>query len=154
MTYSTINDAANTSSTLAAATGTGIKVWYAKREPADWNSEGFKYPPRVDLGMGLDFLQEHRPELIPTVETLSQNHVLLGTVKGDEDFSNDWAEEYKEDVFHAIFAALQGLNWSPRGEANELIKGLWASHTSMSVGDVLQAGEDLYMVDNVGFRKL
>jgi hypothetical protein len=34
-----------------------------------------------------------------------------------------------------IFQAMQGENWSPNGEARELIEARGADHTSMSVGD-------------------
>jgi len=152
MTYTTLNDAVTTSATLAPAPEAGIKVWYQKREPADWPSD--KHPPGTDLRMGMDFLREHKPEMIPTTETLSTNHVLLGTVEGSKEFSNDSSEDYRNMVFETIYTALQGHNWSPVGEARELVLAVNASHTSMSVGDVLQVGDDLYMADSVGFTKL
>jgi len=35
------------------------------------------------------------------------------------------------------FRQMQGLNWSPHGEARSIIRKAGVSHTSMSVGDVL-----------------
>ena len=42
------------------------------------------------------------------------------------------------------FWRMQGENWSPNGEARELLQSLGLSHTSMSVGDVLQDEEGIY----------
>jgi hypothetical protein len=49
---------------------------------------------------------------------------------------------------------MQGENWSPNGEANELIQARGLCHTSMSMGDVIQAGDEYYQVACVGFRKI
>lgn len=51
-------------------------------------------------------------------------HVLVGCVE----WRRDW---------QSLFGAMQGHNWSPRGEARRLIKTLGLDHTSMSVGDVI-----------------
>ena len=42
------------------------------------------------------------------------------------------------------FWRMQGENWSPHGEARLLLQSLDLSHTSMSVGDVIQDGEGVY----------
>lgn len=42
------------------------------------------------------------------------------------------------------FRRMQGENWSPNGEGRGLIQALGLSHTSMSVGDVLQDQEGAY----------
>jgi len=39
-----------------------------------------------------------------------------------------------EDVFHRM----QGENWSPNGEARNLLSSLGIQHTSMSVGDFIE----------------
>ena len=36
-----------------------------------------------------------------------------------------------------VYMKMQGENWSPNGEARELIRGQGLKHTSMSVGDIL-----------------
>ena len=59
-----------------------------------------------------------------TVSALAQSHVRLGEVEG-EDLDEAWRQ-------------MQGENWSPHGEARGLLRSLGLSHTSMSVGDVLQ----------------
>lgn len=54
----------------------------------------------------------------------SGTHVLVGCVA----WRRDW---------QSLYGAMQGHNWSPRGEARRLIQRLGLDHTSMSVGDVL-----------------
>ena len=41
---------------------------------------------------------------------------------------------------------MQGENWSPRGEARPLIARLGLGHTSLSLGDVVQAPDGRYYV--------
>jgi len=72
--------------------------------------------------------------LVPTT------HILLGEIAGTD--------------LEEIFQMLQGENWSPEGEARELIKNKELNHTSMLVGDVIQIGEVFYLVDEVGFKEL
>lgn len=47
-----------------------------------------------------------------------------------------------------VFQVMQGEVWSPRGEARPLIRRLHLSHTSLSVGDVVQAENSRYWVCN------
>jgi hypothetical protein len=49
---------------------------------------------------------------------------------------------------------MQGMFWSPEGQARDLIKGKKLVHTSMSVGDVIKIGSKVWMVDTVGFYPL
>ena len=49
---------------------------------------------------------------------------------------------------------MQGENWSPNGEARNLIGSLGLSHTSMSVGDIIEIDGNLFFVDRHGFKKL
>lgn len=71
---------------------------------------------------------------------LDQTHALLGSIRGGE----------LEDVW----IALQGENWSERGEARGLIQGLGLHHTSMSVGDVLvDPNVGTAVVDHFGFLR-
>lgn len=72
--------------------------------------------------------------------TLPQTHILLGKV----------AETDPE----SLYMALQGEVWSPRGEARSLIMSKGLAHTSMSMGDVLVIGGQLYMVDSFGFKRV
>lgn len=45
--------------------------------------------------------------------------------------------EVEADNLGEAYTRMQGLNWSPRGEARPVIRRAGVSHTSMSVGDVL-----------------
>ncbi|MCL4296274.1 MAG: hypothetical protein KJ077_11120 [Anaerolineae bacterium] len=66
-----------------------------------------------------------------------------------------FVREVRADSLDAAYHALQGENWSPNGEARELIAGLGLTHTSISVGDVLAAVDGLYEVgQGFDFRKL
>ncbi len=61
-------------------------------------------------------------------------------------------------ILHApietVFYAMQGENWSPNGEARNLISNLGLSHTSMSVGDVVYVpSSNLYsMCQDIGWK--
>jgi hypothetical protein len=56
-----------------------------------------------------------------------------------------------DDVFHKM----QGLNWSPNGEARPLIQALETHHTSMSVGDVVVSPAGFaWMCAPVGWEKV
>jgi|AntDeeMinimDraft_6_1070357.scaffolds.fasta_scaffold01303_4 hypothetical protein len=104
-------------------------IWYVKR----------KYVR--DFNMGAGWVREHNPELVPTNEAdLSRTHVMLGHV-GERNLDE-------------IFEMMQGFKWSPNGEANDLIRSKGLTHTSMSVGDIIQRGSKLFMVDSTGFSAL
>jgi len=50
---------------------------------------------------------------------------------------------------------MQGMNWSPYGEARELIRSKGLKHTSMSVGDVIKDPTGAYWrVEDLGFKQL
>jgi hypothetical protein len=88
-----------------------------------------------DFMMGMKWLSERGVEV--TKATLQDTHVKIGTI----------AETDPEKVY----GMMQGENWSPEGEARELISKSGSGHTSMSVGDVLVIGGKLQMVDRFGF---
>lgn len=52
--------------------------------------------------------------------------------------THDFIGKIGETDKNKIFISLQGENWSPNGEANELIENGGANHTSMSVGDIIR----------------
>jgi len=79
--------------------------------------------------------REHIPR---TLGEILSNYVKVADV---------WATSLEE-----VYAKMQGFNWSPRGEANEYIKRLGLSHTSMSVGDLVRDSRgNWYVCANVGF---
>ena len=52
--------------------------------------------------------------------------------------------EIEADSLDDAWRQMQGENWSPNGEARPLLKRLGLSHTSMSVGDVVQDEDGIY----------
>ena len=52
--------------------------------------------------------------------------------------SHAWLFEIEAGGLDDAFRRMQGENWSPNGEARELLRALGLTHTSMSVGDVLR----------------
>lgn len=83
-----------------------------------------------------DWDDDNRPDL----KNLKETHVLLGKIK--------------ERNLNKIYAAMQGEEWSPGGEARQLIRKLGLDHTSISVGDIIKVGGKYYFVAEIGFRGL
>lgn len=102
------------------------EVWY-------WNDEAGR-----DMMMGANWLQKKGQ--MPTPETLEQTHVKIGTLR-----------ETNPDK---VFGMMQGENWSPQGEARDLISKSNTGHTSMSVGDIMKVGSTYLMVDRFGFHDI
>jgi hypothetical protein len=60
-----------------------------------------------------------------------------------EEITQEYFDKYYRAVaditaegLEEVYTEMQADNWSPHGEARELIKSLGLSHTSMSMGDV------------------
>ncbi len=100
-------------------------VWYVK-------DEFFR-----QYCMGYDFLKDKYPELLPNPSSIEKTHVKVKTLN-----------ETDPDI---IYTEMRAENWSPNGEARELIGSLGISHISMSVGDIIQIGNKFLFVDNIGF---
>jgi hypothetical protein len=100
------------------------KIWYAKETR--------------NLGMGYDWCQ--KKNCLPDPKNLKKTHVLLGSIKGTD--------------LDRIFYVMQGEIWSAKGEAYSLIKDSGLSHTSMSVGDVIEIGDKVHIIDRDGFEEL
>lgn len=78
--------------------------------------------------------------------TIQSTHVEVGRVHCPAKTGKARAAWLK-----ALFSAMQGSNWSPDGEARSLLIKRRLTHASMSIGDCLQVGSDLYMVTLTGF---
>jgi hypothetical protein len=72
----------------------------------------------------------------PNPQDLEQTHIHLGNVA--------------DTNLKRIFAMMQGDEWSPNGEARELIRGKHLDHTSMIPGDVIVTPDRAVMVDRNG----
>lgn len=61
-----------------------------------------------------------------------------------------------EVYFENIFMLMQAENWSPNGEARDLIRSLGLSHTLMLVGDIIEVVEtnSFYITRPMGFEKI
>lgn len=95
----------------------------------------------VRRGYSREYGFGHFDELgYPQLSELEKTHVKIGSIK--------------ETDLEKIFMLMQGENWSPNGEAYDLITSLGASHTSMSVGDIIKIGNQAWAVDNFGFAEL
>lgn len=102
------------------------EIWYTKKEFAR------------DAMMGKDWLEEKGR--LPSKKTLKKTHILLGKIKASN--------------LEPIFMLMQGENWSPKGEAFDMIKKSGTAHTSMSIGDVVVIKGKAHMVDTFGFVEL
>jgi hypothetical protein len=65
-----------------------------------------------------------------TLTGMQASHVYLCTVEAN--------------CLDDAYCRMQGENWSPHGEARDLLRSLGLSHTSLSVGDVIQDEEGVY----------
>lgn len=122
--YKTLNDAASKYQKLTDLEKGSTKIWYAKETR--------------DLGMGYNWCQ--KKNCLPDPNNLKKTHSLLGSVKGTN--------------LDRIFYLMQSEIWSPQGEAYDLIGNSGLSHTSMSVGDVIETNGKVYLADIHGFKEL
>lgn len=127
MKYKSLNAAAKHVKQPGLARGK-TKIWY-------WKPEYSR-----DYLMGYQWLKDEGIP-VPTAKTITQTHIKLGAIR----------ETDPGNVYHL----LQGEVWSPQGEATDMLQELGLSHTSMSIGDVIQRPDGtLLMVDTVGFQQL
>lgn len=114
-----------------------VEIWYAR--PA----------AQRDLIMGSQFWSDF-PQSVDdklTVDELKESHVLLGTI--DIDSSMETRRRLEK-----AYQAMRAENWSPRGEAREMIKSKGLQHTTMSVGDIVRLEDSVHIVDTIGFVEL
>jgi len=74
-----------------------------------------------------------------------------------EEFEEAYVEvkAVKSLSLEQVWWHMQGMNWSPYGEARELIRSKGLKHTSMSVGDVIKDPTGTYWrVEDLGFKQL
>ena len=96
----------------------------------------------------------------PVQPNFSVPEVNYDSDKGGEIFE-DWLDEHYRFLTSSwawdianLYVWMQGENWSPNGEARDLIRYLGLKHTSMSVGDIIQDSEtgQYFIVDFAGFK--
>jgi len=124
--YKSLNDAAIYFPELKKGR---TEIWYKKGE----------YQIMADWGLGYKWLLKN--DLLPrSTKDIQNTHIPLGSVQGTN--------------LERIFYIMQGENWSPNGEARNLIRKKGLKHTSMSVGDIVKVGNSWNLVDGVGFKKI
>lgn len=80
----------------------------------------------------------------PRREDLEKTHVHL--------IDREVSAIGRMDRLNAVFREMQAENWSPNGEQRDLIRSKGLSHTSMSVGDVIEDETGAFwVVANIGF---
>jgi len=107
----------------------------------------------------LDFLQQLWPTfltgsgmqiweraLIERGCTIQSTHTEVGQVHAPPKGKS------RTDWLKALFAAMQASKWTPDGEARSLLVKRRLSHASMSIGDAIQIGGELWMVGLEGFK--
>lgn len=72
---------------------------------------------------------------------LSEHYTMLGSLN-------------TKATLEEVYCVMQGENWSPMGEARDLIRSKGLSHTSLSIGDVVRIGQRYYECAAVGFKLL
>jgi hypothetical protein len=126
--YRSLNDAAERREILGLKRGE-TEVWYI-RPDTKWR----------DTLMSAGYVRDGgEPKLKGwNITALPETHILLGKVASED--------------LEAIWQALQAENWSPQGEARNLILGKGLHHTSMMMGDVivLPSGQ-AHMPTSIGF---
>lgn len=96
---------------------------------------------RVSDPEGRDFAVYYaiNPKFVPdpslTVSRLAQTHCRVMSIRIRD--GNDGNMFMDKILLQRVFERMQCENWSPNGEAKEVIRALNLHHTSMSAGDVI-----------------
>ena len=107
-----------------------------------------------DLNMGLDFLLEHKENIVNqlSIGDLKDTHTLLAVYPAssiDRPTMSGSTIDLEE-----IFTYFQGEVWSRNGEAKPLIRVFGLKHTSMSVGDLVVYDNEIFFCDNDGWENI
>lgn len=131
---------------IIAMEKSGIKMYESLNDAAVLHPELQHGKTKIwyfGVGQGRDFMMGGRflksIGKFPTRETLEKTHKLLGEIATDD--------------LNTIYHVMQAQYWSPRAEARRLIGQKGLEHTSMCVGDVIEANGKLYLIDNFGFTE-
>lgn len=145
--YSDDGEAASTALVAKAqgVTASVARVFYTKPARA---SEEAHFSAVRNYQMGSEFCEKQKQPL-PTWENLTETHTYVMPLHmvDYEGCSLESAQEF-------VFRFMQGENWSPNGEARELLESVGLAHTSMSTGDVVKLKGRLFMVDIMGWKEL
>ena len=84
---------------------------------------------------------------LPEVARLGETHTFIRSIELP-------VSDRPNGELETIYSTMQAEVWSPNGEAYDLIARSGASHTSMSVGDVIEVGGKHFAVASTGFTEL
>lgn len=141
--YTVLNDASNRQGTELPVLRAGNKratIWYFTLEFLQqlWplflapDSSGMKLWERALLDRGC---------------TIQSTHIEVGQVHCPPGKGGKQRLQWLK----SLFTALQASKWTPDGEARSLLIKRRLSHASMSIGDAVQIGGELYVAGLVGF---
>ena len=121
-----------------------VKVYYTKHGRT---ADAPNFYSGRNLMMGWDFVQKNCSLMAEDIMNgnIASTHQLIAVIPM-EIVNNSMV-----DSLEKVYNYMQGHNWSPNGEARELVRALGLSHTSMSMGDIIQVGEMYWIVDTFGF---
>jgi hypothetical protein len=119
------------------AKGKNTKIWYTKDDALLPNGEKVGR----EFRMGHEWLEE-KGIAMPTTKTISKTHSLVGTI-----------DTRGKSQFESVYTVLN--MWGNKHDIRPLIRSLdKVHHTSMSVGDIIEYQNKLFMVDNFGFKEI
>lgn len=141
--YLSLNDAAAARSDLSVlrAGNRRATLWYFKPEFQQQLWPSFLNPDGSGPSCWQQVLLERSANIMSTHVEVGQVHAPKA--KGGQKGRTPWLK--------AVFAAMQASKWTPDGEAKTLLAKRRISHASMSIGDVVQIGAQLYVAGLDGF---
>lgn len=111
------------------------EIWYEK----ETNFDGWDFRERMyaeEPEHDYEYTKRYGKRIDP--KNLEETHVLLGKV-GETDL----------DKVYMIMN-----NWGVGEESNKFLMDKGVHHTSMSIGDIIKIGDDIFFVDRMGFKNI
>jgi len=110
------------------------EIWYEKG--INFDSWDFREKMYNDSTTEEEYLNRYGERINP--KNLKNTHALLGTIKETE----------PEKIFHLL------NTWGNGEETNSFLQNKRVGHTSMSVGDIIKIGDEVFFVDDIGFKNI
>jgi len=145
------------------------EVWYVRREHSVSHSHGEDFFKKLHDELERDqdkIRKENKLRLYDNVvrdesgnmyasinpNDLARTHIKIASIKVPDDVLADGEKRTLE----WIWAKMQGESWSPKGDARDFIRCKGASHTSMSMGDLIVTpnGDVMMPKSTYGFKSI
>jgi len=140
--YISLNDAsARPELSILRAGNRRATLWYFTLEFLQQLWPHFFLPPD---GSGLKYWEK---ALLERGCTIQSTHVEIGQVHCPHGKGHKGRGQWLK----SLFAAMQAVQWTPDGEARSLLIKRRLSHASMSIGDAVQIGNELFVAGLAGF---